>query len=407
MQLQSIGQRSETVRRANLSSIVRALHTNGPMSRSQLVARTGLTRSTIRGLIGELAAAGLVAEERAAPAGLPGRPSPVVRVRSDGAVVLALEIAVETLAAAVVGLGGACVELLRVPRPNRRQSVEDVTADLADLAATVLARRPASEPLIGVGVTVVGIVRRSDGCVHMAPNLEWRDTPLGDHLAAALGLDVPIAIANDADLGGLVESLRGAGVGIDELLYMSGEFGIGGSVIVDGQPLTGVAGYAGEIGHMPVNPAGTPCRCGSIGCWETEIGGAALLRLAGRSPDGGPGAVDGLIAEAEAGSPTALAAFDGVGRWLGIGLAGLINIFNPRLVILGGVLGRTLPFVSRTMEAELDRRALAAPRRLVRVVPSSLGVDAPLLGAAELALEPLLSDPAAWIFPRRTIRATA
>src|SRR5262245_65247724 len=141
MQLQSVGQRSETVHRANLSSIVRALHIDGPMSRSQLVARTGLTRSTIRGLIGELATAGLVAEERAQPAGLPGRPSPVVRLRSDGAVVLALEIAVETLAAAVVGLGGARLELVRVPRPSHRHSVEDITADLADLARTVLARR--------------------------------------------------------------------------------------------------------------------------------------------------------------------------------------------------------------------------------------------------------------------------
>jgi predicted ArsR family transcriptional regulator len=105
MRLHAIGQRSETVRRANLSAIVRELHANGPLSRSQLVAKTGLTRSAIRGLIGEFVAADLVSEERAAPLGAPGRPSPVVRLSPGGAVVLALDIAVDSLAVALVGLG--------------------------------------------------------------------------------------------------------------------------------------------------------------------------------------------------------------------------------------------------------------------------------------------------------------
>jgi predicted NBD/HSP70 family sugar kinase len=119
--------------------------------------------------------------------------------------------------------------------------------------------------------------------------------------------------------------------------------------------------------------------------------------------------VDAVLRDAEAGSPAALSALDHVGRWLGVGLAGLVNIFNPRLVVLGGIFGRILPFVSRTLEDELDRRALAAPRRLVRVVPATLGVDAPLLGAAELAFEPLLNDPAAWMASRDVVaqRATA
>jgi predicted NBD/HSP70 family sugar kinase len=111
-------------------------------------------------------------------------------------------------------------------------------------------------------------------------------------------------------------------------------------VIVDGLPLTGVAGYAGEVGHMPINPNGTACRCGSIGCWETEVGEAALLRLAGRPTGGGSAGVDAVMREAAAGSPAALSALDHVGRWLGIGLAGLINIFDPELIVLGGTFGR-------------------------------------------------------------------
>ena len=139
MRLEAIGQRSETVRRSNLSAIVRELHDNGPASRSELVARTGLTRSAIRGLIGELAAADLVVEERAEPQGTPGRPSPVVRIDPDGAVVLALEIAVDSLAAAIVGLGGQVFERIRV---DRLPATPASTASLR----TSLTWRPACAP---------------------------------------------------------------------------------------------------------------------------------------------------------------------------------------------------------------------------------------------------------------------
>jgi predicted NBD/HSP70 family sugar kinase len=401
MRLEAVGQRSETVRRANLSAIVRELHTGGPASRSELVARTGLTRSAIRALIGELSAADLVVEERAAPAGVPGRPSPVVCLNPEGAVVLGLEIAVDSLAAALVGLGGYVFERIRVDRPSGHSSIESIAADLAELASGLRARRPDDETLVGVGVAVVGVVRRSDGFVSTAPNLGWRNAPLGAALAEALSVAVPISVANDADLGALVELRRGAAVGYQHILFISGEYGVGGGIIVDGQPLTGAAGYGGEVGHLPVNPNGSPCRCGSVGCWETEIGEAALLRMAGRPTGGGRGEVDAMLQEAETGSPAALSALDHVGRWLGIGLAGLVNIFNPELIVLGGLFGRIHPFVGPVLEHELDRRALDAPRRLVRVVPATLGVDAPLLGATELAFEPLIADPAAWFAPRR------
>ena len=117
------GQRSETVRRANLSAIVRALHARGPMSRSEIVARTGLTRSAIRGHVGELVTAGLVTEERPAPLGMPGRPSPVVSLDRERVSVLALEVAVDSLAAAHVGPAGEVIELQRVDRPRGHTTV--------------------------------------------------------------------------------------------------------------------------------------------------------------------------------------------------------------------------------------------------------------------------------------------
>ena len=397
--LHAIGQRSETVRRANLSAIVRELHLSGARTRSELVARTGLTRSAIRDLIGEFVNADLVTEQRAASLGGPGRPSPLVRPNPERAVVLAFDIAVDSVAVALVGFGGEMLDLGRVQRPRGRSSVAEVVDQLTRLAEPILGRSRSDSP-IGIGVAVAGIVRRSDGFVEMAPNLGWREVPLAGPLVGALHASAPISVANEADLGALAELRRGVAIGAENVLYLSGEVGVGGGLIVDGRSLTGVAGFGGEVGHMPVNPDGIACQCGSTGCWETEVGEEALLRLAGHQPGGGWSEVDAVIAEARSGSAIALAAFDGVGRWLGLGLAGLINILNPRLVVLGGLFGRIHPLVARSLAEELDRRALPGSRALVRVVPARLGVDAPLLGAAELAFEPFLANPAAWLRPR-------
>lgn len=403
----ALGHRSETVRRANLSAIVRVLHGSGPSSRSDLVTRTGLTRSAIRGLIGELVAGDLATESPAALDGTPGRPSPLVSADPLGSIVIALEIAVDSLAAAAVGLGGVVHAVERIDLPRGRTSVSDIAAELAALATSVRAGLPRTSVIVGVGVGVVGVVRRSDGMVSMAPNLGWRDEPLGEHLVEALDLGVPITVANETDLAALAESRRGIARGVSDVALIWGSVGVGGGLIIGGEPLTGVAGYGGEVGHMPINPDGLPCGCGSTGCWETEVGTPALLRRAGYPVEGGHEALDALVRDAEAGSPSALSAFTETGRWIGIGLAGIINILNPGLVILGGRLARTYPFFRSGMEAELDRRVLRASRHLARVTPSVLGDNGPLLGAAELAFEPLLIDPAAWLRPRTGLPALA
>ena len=397
---EEVGQRSETVRRANLSAIVRELHLRGPLSRSELVAWTGLTRSAIRSLVGDLVAGDFVVEDGGVRLGTPGRPSPQVGLVADRIVVIALEIAVDSLAVAIVGLGGQVHWKERVDRPRAHSSVDDIVSDLANLVARARDQRPTVDAPIGVGVAVAGLVRPSDGVVAVGPNLGWIDVPLGERLRSALGLGVPIAVANEADLGALAETRRGAARGADDVLYVHGEVGVGGGIIVGGRPLSGISGFAGEIGHMPINPEGRPCRCGSIGCWETEIGEGALLARAGYPLEGGRMAVSALLADAADGRPEALASLDVVGRWLGIGLAGLVNVLNPRVVVLGGLFSPAFPYLVPSLTAALEARGLEAARRLVSVVPAFLGVDAPLLGAAEIAFEPLLIDPVAWIGPR-------
>jgi predicted NBD/HSP70 family sugar kinase len=394
------GQRNETIRRANLAAVVREIHRHGALSRSEIAARTGLSRGTIRRLIGELTRLGLVSEGSSAVLGGPSRSSSLVEPCKLAAVVLAIEIAVDSVAVAVVGFGGEVLSTVRIDRPRGRTSVDLTISDLFEIVEGLLERTRTREALVGIGVGVDGIVRRSDGLVHLAPNLGWRDVPLGELLAEALGSTVPIVVANGADLGALAEHRRGAAVLANNVVYLSGEVGVGGGVIVDGRPLCGVAGYAGEVGHMPVNPDGVACSCGSFGCLETELGEGALLVRAGHAASEGRSGVDRLLLEAAVGVPAALSALETTGRWLGVGLATLINVFNPEVIVLGRLFGRLHPFTAASMEAELDRRALRASRERVRVVPAALGAEGALIGAAELAFEPLLSDPIQWAPPR-------
>ena len=392
-----LGLRSETIRRANLSAIVRALHGAGPLSRSELGLRTGLTRSAIRVLIGELAAAGLVDERSGPSQGTPGRPSVLVRLRPERAVVLAIEVNVDSIAAALVGIGGDVLRSRRIERSRARRAVDDTIDDITRLVRSLDAMEPEAagrETLVGIAVAFAGIVRRSEGIVALAPNLGWREVPLGRRIAEALGTSEQVLVANDADLSALAEQRRGAGVGVANLLYISGEVGVGGGLILDGRPMSGATGYGGEVGHLPLNPNGTPCGCGSVGCWETEVGERALLSRAGEPIDGGREAVERVLRSAQAGDERARDALEHVGTWLGRGIAALINVLNPQLVVMGGLFERIYPFVAQPLAREVDRLALRSAAAVVSIVPTSLGGDAPLLGAAELAFERLLDDPA-------------
>jgi predicted NBD/HSP70 family sugar kinase len=383
------------VRRHNLSAVVGRLHLTGPLTRSELAAATGLNRSTIAGLIGELSALRLVEEGPSLGTSGPGRPSPVVRPRPNGAVVLAVELAVDSIAVATVGLGGHVFNRLRVARRREHVAPEEAVTDLADLARPILGSLPADHTFVGAGVAVVGITRRSDGFVHFAPNLGWRDVPLGRLVAEQLALKPAVSVANEADLGALAEHRRGARPGVPHLVYVSGEVGLGVGIILDGRPLLGAAGYAGEAGHTLVNPGGRPCRCGAVGCWETEAGEAALLRHVGsRLNVTGLGTLDALSQRAQTGEPAVLKALAEVGRWLGLGIGNLINLFNPEVVILGGLYYRFFPYLEASVVEGARSQALGAPWANTTIAPSGLGADAPLIGAAELALSDIIADPA-------------
>ena len=385
----------ESVRRHNLSLLLRHLHQSGALSRSEIGGTLGMTRSTIGELVADLRARGLVEEGDPARLGSPGRPSLVARPNPDGAAAITAEIAVNSLSAAVVGLGGRILHRVRVPHQPRRRAVDQTIEDVGKLIQTALASIPPGCWVAGIGIAVAGVVSRTDGVVHFSPNLGWRNVPLGRLVADRLGSGLPVVIANEADLGALAEHTWGAGVGVSHLIYVTSEVGIGGGLIIDGRPLVGAAGCAGEVGHVQVNPNGVQCRCGAIGCWETEIGGPAMLRRIGIAEKSyKPEAVTRLLRDAAWSDPVALAAVEDVGRWLGTGLAGLVNVFNPQRVVLGGFLGTMWPLVEEIVHAELRARVMAPALDVDELIwPTQLGADGHLLGAAELALARVLDEP--------------
>ncbi|HSK26779.1 MAG TPA: ROK family transcriptional regulator [Jiangellales bacterium] len=389
------GATQEEVRRHNLAAVLSLVHTRGALSRAELTGELGVNRSTIRALVAELAAAGLVREELpVAGRSAAGRPSHLVVPESRRVTVLAVEVGVDHLTVARVGLGGLVLDrrdLAHERGGHTLDAVVDVVARLCAELGPDGPSVPSDVAVAAIGVGVPGVVRSSDGLVRFAPNLGWRDEPFGARLSVATGL--PVRAGNDADLGVLAEHSRGAAVGYDDVLYLAGEVGVGGGMIVGGRLLVGAGGYAGEVGHLRLSERGRRCRCGARGCWETEIGENALLVPAGRLPGGGLAAVREVIGAARLGEPAASDALTEVASWLGTGLGALVNVLNPAMVVLGGVLAEVFGAAEMTVRKALAESAIDAAAEQVRLTLPALGADSVLLGAAELAFTDLLADP--------------
>lgn len=389
------GPSQEEIRRHNLGTLLRHVHIGGSMSRAVLAERMGLNRSTILGLVSELGSAGLVREELPRETGRAGRPSLVVRPESDRVYVLAFDVGVDRLAAARIGLGGVFLDRREISVLPGRRNAGKVAEVLAGSALEMMSTAPHGTYCVGVAAAVRGMVRRPDGLVRAVPYLGWEDEEFGQDLTRQLGLGLPVSVGNEASLGALAEHLRGAGTGCQDLVYLHGDIGIGGGVITGGQLLSGDRGYGGEIGHMVVNPRnGRPCGCGARGCLEAEAGERALLEAAQRDPSAtGREAVRAVVEAADRGDITARAALHDVGDWLGIGVANLVNVLNPRTVIFGGTLREVFLGSAAQIRSRINRIALTPSRENLRLRVGELGDDAVLVGAAELAFSEILVGP--------------
>lgn len=382
-----MGSGLDSVRRRNLGRIVELVHQGGVQSRSALTRATGLNRSTVAALVTELASIGIVTESVPVGGQGVGRPSPLVSA-GPRAVAFAANPELDAITVAAVRLGGEVLERVR-REVDTTPTAAEATEIIAELVAELADRLPEeTRGGGGIGLAIPGLVRDADGVVRLAPHLGWVDEPLVERLRAAT--DRTVFAANDASLGARAERTFGAGRGIDDLVYLNGgASGIGGGIIAGGRPVGGARGYAGEFGHTSATAAGNAL--------EDAVRRSELLHVAGLTA-GDDAVLEAALAEGIAADPAGAMREEVVrqARTLGRALAGTVNILDPELVVLGGHLGIVLELASEELHDAVRERALVPPFEDVTIVRAELGQDLLLIGAAELAFDRLIADPAAW-----------
>jgi len=393
------------VRRANLGLVLRSLRDLGPRSRSRLAADVGLTRAAASTLVGELGELGLV-REGAREVGGKGRPGTTVEVVGGRLCGIGAEINVGHLTTLALDLAGDVVVEARRALDTTRIRPEEALDELAGLVHETVSDvvRRGITP-VGVTVGVPGLVDATADVVTLAPNLGWQDLPLVDLLGrrlAALGLGgPPVHLDNEANLAAIAE-IDPADPDRADMLVVFGEVGVGGGIVADGRLLRGRYGWAGEFGHMIVEPRGRRCGCGRVGCWETVVGLRALLDAA-TDPDDpvrDPAwtlqeRLADLDRRAHRGDTRTLAALDQVGGWLGVGAAALANALNPGVVVLSGYFAALGPWLRPAAEEQLAAGVLAPQAGGSRIALSTLGPTAAVRGGALVSLEAVLADPTA------------
>ena len=386
--------RQSRLRSLNLATVLAGVYAAAePPSRADVAAATGLTRSTVSRLVDELIAYGLVAELEPVIAGQRGRPAVPLVPASGSWLGLGLEVNISHLAARLVDLAGNVAGQRYVARDRAASASEDLAA-VAGLGRELLASAPVGARLAGVEVALPGLVDAEGGVLLRAPNLGWRDVPAADLVAEALGVPrASVGIGNESDFAALTVARIAPGrpSELSDFLYIFGEVGSGSALVRHGRLVSGRHGWAGEIGHVCVDPDGAVCGCGARGCLETVAGQRALNAAAGVTD------ADALAAALASGDPRARAAMDAAARALGVAVAGALNLLDVSLVVLGGHLGERVDALLPLLQPELTSRVLSAPFDPPTVATVSLDAAPPALGAAYAALERVIRDPAAWL----------
>jgi predicted NBD/HSP70 family sugar kinase len=372
------------------SRLLTLVHQNGTLSRAQLTKLTGLNRSTIGVLIGQLAAQNLVVETAPEGEAQVGRPSPDVRPH-PGVAALAVNPEIDAVTIGLVGLGGRVAKMIRYPTgriPSAAEAVNIAAAVIAGMRGEL----DANYRITGIGIAVPGLVTTSDGMVRRAPHLGWENEPVARMLSDATGY--PALVANDASLAAEAEMVFGAGGGIRNLVYLNGgASGIGGGVVSEGRLLAGVSGYAGEIGHTFVRTDGALCHCGARGCLETEVRQAPLFELL-KLDAGDPAAL--AVALGASTDPGVVAEIHRQLGYLAIALRNVVNVFNPEAIVLDGFLAALHAAAPTELERAVTAQSMREPAAQVHISGAALGPELMMVGAAELAFAGLLADPLAW-----------
>ena len=377
------------MRQHNLAAVLEIVHKSRGVTRAQITRELELNRSTIGDLVSQLSESGWVVELWDETRTGVGRPSPLVTAANQW-LVAAINPEVDAVEIALASLGGEIVD-------RKRVEVDQPTAsEVASIVANEVSAMEESQTgskVIAAGIAVPGLVRTSDGVVRLAPGLGWKDQPLAELVSEALG--VPALAANDAHLGSRAELSFGAGQGADSIIYLNGgPSGIGGGIVIAGNPVGGFAGYAGEVGHISVNPEGEVCACGATGCLESIVRRADLVARLGLShPDDDQLDAAVLNAVGQADGKELRSWVDQQLTWLSIALRSVVNLLNPERVVLGGYLASIWKGASEAQRTKALDQALSVSAEGVVITVAALESQRLLVGAAELAWDDVMANP--------------
>lgn len=393
------------VKQLNSALILERLLVDSPLSRAHLAQRTGLTRSTISSLVADLIQRRLIREVGLEAADSRGRPGMLLELNPGGGCIVGLEINVEYVSIILTNFTAQTLWQRHVTfDPVTPQ--EQVLAQVECLIAEALRAGQAHglAPL-GIGLGVPGLVDTATGTLIFAPNLKWHSVPFRQLWGQRFG--VPLYVENDGNVSAVGEYYFGVARGHDNFIYIGTGTGMSGGLMLDGRLYRGGGGYAGEIGHIIVESGGELCSCGRRGCWETLVAPRAIVRgvvhaLQNGAPSLVPALVGGdygritmetVVQAADRGDRLALDTLAETAAILGSGIANLVNIFNPELIVLGGALllasDYLLPTISRIVTAE----ALPDVSRMVAITLSAQGVNACPKGAVAMVIDGIVRDP--------------
>ena len=388
------GATNQNLRAHNLSLALRHILANpGAINRAGIAAQTGISRATMSRLVDELIATGLVEEsDDKLSTGGRGRPTSVLSPASGTVIALGLQVNISVLGAYLVDLSGNVLARETLEGDFSGSNPQATLRKLARIGRRVLREgREEGTAFLGSALALPGLV--SGDTLVTAPNLGWKNIPFDELTHPLHDLHVTL-IANEADLAAFAVAHPRPGVpeGPASFIYVSGEVGIGGGLVINHQPLGGAHGWSGEIGHICVEPQGNVCSCGARGCLETIAGLKALCRAAGL----GDGASARELTQLAGHSAKAQDALANAGHALGQALAGVVNTVDISQVYLGGLVAETAPYLLPTLHEELETRVLQAPwyAPAIDILPSS--EDLSLRGGAFQILERVLDDPIHW-----------
>jgi len=394
------------VKQINKMLVLNTIYKEKPISRAEIAKRTGLNKSTVSALVDELLAEGLTLEIGTGES-QGGRKPINLSINKEIGSVIGIDLGVNYILSILTNFAGQIIWEKRITIKNIIDSPQQKINDLFDLIRETVQHAPSTRRgIIGMGIGVPGMVDYNQGHVLSAPNLLWENIKLKEIIEQEF--KIPTLIDNEANAGAIGEKWFGLGKKSSELIYVSAGTGIGAGIIINNELYRGSRGLAGEIGHMTVDVHGITCTCGNVGCWEEYASEKALIRYLKENATEYPESIllsktnldyiDSLnifqiVDAAIKGDALAIAGFKNIGYYLGVGVANLMNAFNPEYVVIGNVLPLAGDILMNELRKEVDRRCFSSKYSNVNIASSELYMNACALGAVALVISRIYASP--------------